>query len=187
MHTRAARAARGLVAAGFATFVAAVSHTAAGGLAPSAFGVLASFVLSAAACTLLAGRTLSLWRLAASVAISQALFHGLFSTLGTPVPVAHEHHAIGMAAAAPVAYTDMVLAHVAAGLLTLAALRYGERAFWGMAATARLLFARLRPVAIPVPASLPRVAPESRVHVPASILLLSPRRHRGPPLGFAAA
>lgn len=187
MHSRAARAARGWIAAAFATFVAAFSHVAAGGNDPTAFGVIVSLVLSGAACTLLAGRTLSLGRLAASVAVSQVLFHGLFSTLGTPAAVAHEHASVLPDAAAAAPHTDMLLAHVAAGLLTLVALRHGERAFWGVADTARLLLSRLLPVVIPVLPSLPRLAPATRTVSARTVLLLSPMRRRGPPLGFAAA
>ena len=188
MHTRAARVARGLVAAGFATFVAAFSHTVAGGTAPSAFGVLACLVLASAASVLLAGRTFSAWRLAASVALSQALFHGLFSTLGDPVAVEHVHAGMpAMDAPALDERGEMLAAHLVAGLITLVALRYGERAFWGLAHTARLLLARLLPVAVPTRPALPRLVPTARVAVPRTILLLSAMRRRGPPVGSVAA
>lgn len=187
MHSRAARVARGAVAAGFATFVAAFSHTVAGGVAPSVFGVLASLLLSTAGCALLAGRELSLWRLAASVGLSQLLFHGLFSTVGAPVPVEHAHETMLPDAPASAAHGDMLAAHVLAGVVTLIALRFGERAFWGVARTALLLFARLLPVAVPVTPGIPRLVPQRRVARSISVLLLSPMRHRGPPRGFAAA
>jgi hypothetical protein len=189
MHSRGARLARGVVAAAFATFVAALSHTAAGGLAPSAFGVAASFVLASAASVLLAGRSLSLGRLAASVAISQLLFHGIFSAVGSPTAVAHEHGAamaVVDATALP-EHGQMVLAHLAAGVATLVALRFGERAFWGLADTALLLFARLLPVAVPARPALPRLTPAPRVAAPRIHLLLSTMRHRGPPMRMAAA
>src|ERR1700712_934267 len=102
MHTRWARVARGCAAAAFATFVAAFSHSLAGGSVPTAFGLFVSLMLSAMVCTLLRGRTLSLWRLAASVGVSQFLFHALFSDLGTPVAAAHTMGSMGaMADAAP--------------------------------------------------------------------------------------
>jgi hypothetical protein len=183
MHTRAARAARGLIAAGFATFVAAFSHTIAGGVPPSSFGVLVSLVLSGAACTLLAGRTLSLGRLAASVAVSQLLFHGLFATLGTPTAVGHDHSAALGDAAATAPHPDMLLAHVAAGLVTLVALRHGERAFWALADLARLLAARLLPASAPI--DLAPVAPLAAIPDPAPrpelAVLFSLMRYRGPP------
>lgn len=187
MHSRAARAARGWFAATFATLVAAFSHTVAGGVPPTLFGVFASLLLSGAACTLLAGRTLSLVRLAASVGVSQALFHGLFSTLGTPTVAEHGHGGVPLGAAATAPHADMAMAHLAAALVTLVALRHGERTFWGIAGTARLLLARLIPVVIPVLPSLPRVAPAPRMLPTRTVLLLSPMRHRGPPRGFAAA
>jgi hypothetical protein len=188
MHTRAARVARGCLAAGFATFVAAFSHTVAGGTAPSAFGVLACLVLASAASVLLAGRTLSLWRLAASVALSQALFHGLFSTLGTPVAVEHVHGAMPSTDAPALdERSEMLLAHLVAGVLTLVALRFGERAFWGLAATAHLLIRRLLPVFVPTRPVLRRPAPAVRVAAPRTVLLRSTLRRRGPPVGSVAA
>jgi hypothetical protein len=190
MDSRWARLARGFTAAGFATFVAAFSHTVAGGGAPSVFGLLASFVLSASACTMLAGRTLSLGRLTASVAVSQALFHGLFSSVGTPVPIAHDMAAMGIT---PPLHEHSVggmwLAHVIAAAITILALRYAEAAFWGLADTARLFLARLVALAFAAPVPLRRtlVVPE-RTALPADLaVLLSSMRHRGPPAACAAA
>ena len=98
MDSRWARVARGTVAAAFATFVAAFSHTLAGGATPAPFGLAVSLVISAMICTTLAGRTVSLLRLAASVAASQILFHSLFSGLGTPVGVVHDMSSMTMLA-----------------------------------------------------------------------------------------
>lgn len=186
MHSRAARLARGWAAAGFSTFVAALSHTAAGGVEPSVFGVAASLLLAGSACTLLAGRRMSTWRLAIAVAISQALFHGVFATMGTPVAAGHAH-AAAMDATAGAAHGDMLLAHLAAGLVTLVALRHAEVVLRELAGTARLLLARLLPILVPTVPSVPRLAPTTRVAAPATTLLLSPMRRRGPPTGFAAA
>lgn len=189
MDSRWARVARGSIAAAIATFVAAFSHTVAGGVGPSAFGLFASLVISVAVCTALAGRTLSIVRLAASVAISQVLFHTLFSSLGTPVIVDHDMGAMTVDAAAlhPHAGPTMWLAHAVAALVTVVALRFGERAFWGMADTARLLLARLLPLVIPL-FVVPRTAPlVERRFVPRDLaLLLSSMRHRGPPQELAA-
>ena len=187
MDSRWARVARGGAAASFATVVAALSHALSGGEAPSLFGVGVSLVISAMVCTMLTGRTLSLWRLAVSVGLSQVLFHALFSGLGTPAPVAH--HMTGMDAVAPHLHADPTMwsAHAVAGLLTIVAFRFGEQAFWGVAATARLLFARLLPVAIPVLAAQRPVVTVQRRFVPRDLsLLLSPMRHRGPPVGLTA-
>ena len=183
MHTRAARAARGATVAVVATTVAAFSHTVADGVAPSLFGILASLVISIAACTLLTGRTLSLPRLAVSVGVSQLLFHGLFSTLGTPVPVGHQHTPVLADAGTAAAHGDMIVAHLAAGLITLVALRHAERAFWGLRDVARLLFARLTIAA----AALLLAPHRPRPAVPAPTpwrdlgVLFSPMRYRGPP------
>jgi hypothetical protein len=190
MDSRWARLARGFAAAAFATFVAALSHTVAGGAAPSAFGVLASFLLSASACTILTGRTLSVSRLAASVAVSQALFHGLFSNVGTPVAVVHDMAAMGVAAPAH-QHSDsgMWLAHVIAGVVTVLAFRYAETAFWGLADTARLFLARIVSLLFALPVPLPRPAPDrQRSILPADLTpLLSSLRRRGPPAASAAA
>jgi hypothetical protein len=182
---------RGTIAAAVATFVAAFSHTIAGGVAPSWFGLLASFVLSLAVCTALAGRRLSWWRLAASVAVSQVLFHSLFAGSGVAAigPSLHDHvGATALPMPAMEAHDDrMILAHVLAGAITLLALRFGERAFWSAADSARLVLARLVRVVLPVAVGARRgirwiagavVAPR-RIHAP------STHRHRGPPLQFA--
>lgn len=187
MQSRWARVARGITAAGFATFVAAFSHSLAGGAAPSWFGVGASFVLSTMACTILAGRTLSLWRLVAAVGLSQFLFHSLFSGVGAPVAV--EHSMAAMETTLPHAHAapTMWAGHAIAALVTVVALRFGARAFWGIADTARLLLARLLVVAVPqldiprpVVATRPRFVPRDLA------LLLSPMRHRGPPVELSA-
>jgi hypothetical protein len=188
MDSRWARVGRGTIAAAIATFVAAFSHALGGDAAPSWFGVGASFVLSLAVCTALSGRSLSWWRLAASVAVSQVLFHVLFSGPGATAASGHAHDAASVAAnAMPAmdAHDDrMILAHVIAGIITLLALRFGERAFWSVADSARLVLARVLRVSLPVAATPGRAIPSvsravaapRRIHVP------STHRHRGPPL-----
>jgi hypothetical protein len=185
---------RGTIAAAVATFVAAFSHAIAGGVAPSWFGVGASFVLSLVVCTALSGRTLSWWRLTASVAVSQVLFHTLFSGSGVPaMSPGHGHHDPAAIAAMPMPAMDehgdrMILAHVLAGIITLLALRFGERAFWSTADSARLVLARVLRVVLPVavvgsrgiPAVARSVVAPRRIHVP------STHRHRGPPLRFVS-
>lgn len=194
MDSRGARVARGGIAAAVATFVAAFSHTLAGGVGPSVFGLGASLVISVAVCTVLAGRTLSIARLTASVAVSQLLFHSLFSGLGAPVVASQNmasHDMAAMVVDAPThlhAEPEMWAAHSVAALVTVLALRFGERAFWGLADTARLLLARLlfAPVLLFVAPRTPRAA--DRRFLPRDLaLLLSPMRHRGPPLEHAAA
>lgn len=198
MDSRWARVARGGTAAAFATFVAALSHTLAGGAVPTPFGVGASLVLASTGCILLAGRSLSLWRLALSVALSQTLFHAVFSGLGAPVarPGSLEHHgASGLtdAASDPAALDSaalhsampgatMILAHLVAGLVTVLAFRYAESAFWGLATTFGLFLSRLLGIAAighlavgPAPRAVGRLFPHDREP------FLSSMRRRGPP------
>jgi hypothetical protein len=189
MHSRWARVARGWSAAAFATIVAAVSHTLAGGQAPSVFGLVVSLVLSATACTLLAGRTVSLLRLTVSIGLSQILFHALFSGLGSPVAAEHVHGTMTMLDVTPMPghAGGMWLGHIAAGLVTIVAFRNAETAFWGLAGSARLALGRLLPV---VPEAIVRWTqprPLELTWIPRELReVLSTMRHRGPPLGFAA-
>ena len=187
MESRWARVARGVSAAGFATFVAAFSHTLAGGTGTSPFGIGVSFVISAMVCTILTGRTLSLWRLTVSIGLSQFLFHALFSGLGTPVVAQHSMGAMDVASPHLHASSTMWLAHAAAALVAVVAFRFGEQAFWGVVDTARLLVARLLVITVPV-LDVPRpVVAVDRRFVPRDLtLLLSSMRHRGPPVGFLA-
>jgi hypothetical protein len=191
MHTRGARVIRAFVAASMATFVAAVSHTLGGGAAPTLTGVAASLVLSLAVCTALTGRALSLWRLTASVAASQVMFHAFFVGLGTPVALAHAHSGsdpAGVLDTAP-AHATMWGAHAVACLATVVALRYGEAAFWRFAGTARILTARLTRFAVAVVLTPAPTAPISVQRQTPTVLtlVLCSMSHRGPPRELAAA
>ncbi|GGF13162.1 hypothetical protein GCM10011399_03830 [Subtercola lobariae] len=79
MSSRWARVLRGLTAAFVAVFVAGFSHVVGGGEAPGTVGVALALAFSAVVCVALAGKTLSLVRLAIAVAFSQLAFHLLFS------------------------------------------------------------------------------------------------------------
>lgn len=84
MTGRTRRVGRGLVAAAFATFVAAFSHVVAGsGEAPGAAGLAVAFAFSMIVCVALAGRRMPLVGLVVS-GISQLAFHLLFG-LGAPI------------------------------------------------------------------------------------------------------
>lgn len=190
MDSRWARVARGWSAAGFATLVAAVSHTLAGGQAPSAFGVVVSLVLSATACTLLAGRTVSLTRLTISIGLSQILFHALFSGLGSPIAAEHVHGTMTMLDVSPMPghAGGMWLGHIAAGLVTIVVFRNAEAAFWGLAETARLALGRLLPIVVVSPVRSVVRRPLELIWIPRAMLeVLSSMRHRGPPLGIVAS
>lgn len=125
---------RGLLAALVATFAALVSHVTGGGQMPGWLGIAVPLVLSAAVCTVLAGRRLALWRLSVGVATSQFLFHALFVlgafSLSTPAAGHHAHVAPIAAAPALAASGDgaMWVMHAVAALGTIAALYRGERA-----------------------------------------------------------
>ena len=176
MTTRWARFARGWLAALFSTTVAAASHTLAGGNSPSAVSLVVALAFAGVACIALTGTTLSLTRLTASVALSQLAFHLLFSTIGTSTGApaqftgsAHDHSATltlgadaGSGAVAHHADGWMWLGHAAAAVLTIVALRYGESAFWRLAAIA-LLFVRTLFPRIPAVPLVPRPARRARV------------------------
>ncbi|WP_104136237.1 MULTISPECIES: hypothetical protein [unclassified Cryobacterium] len=207
MHTRWARFARGWIVAVFSTFVAALSHTLGGGLAPGLLAVVVSLAFTGMVCVALAGRTLSFWRGAASVLISQVVFHGLFS-LGAPngalgadalaASGTHQHAALPglidptiLGASAHDLHDGgaMGFAHVGAAIVTILALRFAERAFWGLVENVRL---GIRTLFAPAQLAVPVVAPQrignvAPVVAPRYLLLvLSAMRHRGPP-AFALA
>lgn len=201
MATRWARVARGFIAAAVATLVAALFHVAGGGSAPSALALTLSITFSVLAALALTGRRLSTWRLAASVVISQALFHVLFSlgsastTFATADGSMHVHagsHLVAMtaphAAMASVIPDSplMWFAHASAALVTIAALRFGERAFWGLFETVRMRLARTRRIPLAAPVALTRtLVPVARFesgHLRDLGVLLGRMRHRGPPV-----
>ncbi|WP_231371054.1 hypothetical protein [Cryocola sp. 340MFSha3.1] len=196
MSTRSARVARGLIAAGFATFVAALFHVAGGGLPPSAVALTLSLVFSGLGCIVLAGKRSALWRSASSVALSQFLFHALFSlspsahfagATGHLHPGSHLTMVTDGAAASPMSAMSlsgswMWLAHAAAALLTLAALRYGERVFVAVseftAFSLRRLLTAVAVVDVPVAQTRVETVP---VILPDRTVVLGRLRHRGPP------
>jgi hypothetical protein len=204
MSSRWARVGRGLAAAGVATFVAALSHVAAGGGAPGGAGLALAIALSAVVCVLLAGRSLSLPRLAISVLISQFAFHLLFevgaggggsSTMLTEsghhghltlttVPdavaeSAHPGHDSGM----------MWVMHAVAAVVTIVLIQRGERTLVRLAALAR---AGIRSLAlVRVPAFVEPLPRRSMVRAEGLPIvdrlrdlgvLLGGLRHRGPPV-----
>lgn len=182
MQSRVARAGRGSAAALFATVAASVSHTLAGGEAPSPFALVVTLVISVMLCTLLAGRTISLVRLTIAIGVSQALFHGVFVSLGTPTPVAHEHTFVVMGSA----HATMWASHAVAAGITIVVFRYAEVAFFSLGRIATLLFARLAGCIIPVtlPARVPVMVRERTSTV--FDIVLAATRQRGPPVPTCA-
>ncbi|WP_255546346.1 YcnI family protein [Glaciihabitans sp. dw_435] len=202
MTTRWMRVLRGTLASVVATFVAAFSHVLAGGAMPNLWAISLSFALSTLACIALAGRGLSLWRTIASVGFSQVLFHGLFSSMGaastgtsasmTMTMSGHAGHAdsvltvTGDALGSATIHTPaMWAAHAIAAVITVVALRHGERAFWTLRSTASLYFSRLLRAAHA--AHIARDDSPARIGCTGSVLprdlrvLFSALHHRGPP------
>lgn len=199
MDRRQQRALRGLGASALAVFVAALFHTAGGGPEPTALAMGVSTVLAAPVSVLLAGRD-ALWRLALAVAASQFAFHFLFG-LGQPSDVdfrgdggmagmpgmpGAQLTVSGGAAAGAASATAMWMWHAAAALVTIAALRHGDRVIRRMLDLAvRFLVSALRllvRVASPRPSGL---APQTSPHALDAQFLLRAQPRRGPPTRFA--
>ena len=195
MSSRGARVIRGVIAAGFATFVAALFHVAGGGLPPSALALTLSLVFSALGSIALVGRRSSLWRTASAVALSQFLFHALFVLS----PSAHFAGATGYIhpgthltmvadASATMPGMDaggglMWVSHLAAAAVTVMALRYGERVFVAVCEFTVFALRRLLTVAFQVETfELPARVETVPVVLPPATVLLGGLRHRGPPL-----
>lgn len=167
--SRSLRTLRGVVAATVATIIALFSHVAGGGQTPGPLGLAVPLVLSVLVCVALAGRRLSLVRVAVSVAVSQFLFHTLF-TIGTfsgPVdaPMVHAHHGAVVDVSAAVTHSGMPgssmwAAHVVAAIATTAALHRGESLLLRVAAMTSHVVARLVRV-LPTPAEAPLPARRS--------------------------
>jgi hypothetical protein len=204
MSTRWARLTRGFIAAAFSIFVAACSHAVAGGTTPSLVGLALCLAFSTVLCTLLAGKTLSAFRLSASIAVSQFAFHGAFSLLSdatatTGLGSMHHHPSGGVLAPvgslAPAVHEAMTtdarmwLGHAVAAILTIVAFRYGEAAFWGLLDLTHLCIRGLvmsaqqfRPTLRPYPS----VVAALRARLPRPVeLVLSALRHRGPPAAMS--
>lgn len=202
--SRWSRFCRGWVAAGFATFVAAISHTFAGGGTPGLLAIVVSLAFAGIICIGLTGAAASTWRTSVSVVASQLVFHGLFALTGasgrTGTTLVEQdaagphHHALALsvvssATVAPHAVhaylgSAMLVAHALAAIVSIVALRHGEGALRGLLATARLavriLIARVAGAIAPTsPRQTLHTAPVATASV--RDVLISPMRHRGPP------
>lgn len=198
MQTRGARVARGVVAAVAATATAAASHTLAGAEAPAPAILALATAFAAVVCVLLSGRTLSLARLAVSVLLSQLAYHSLFLVTGSGGDVSvvgataggHFHGGgtveLVAGSAGHSAHTPLMLvSHLVAALVTVAALRHAERVFWTLGSAVLRVVVRLvarasallEPLAASV-AVLGAVEPSAPRALDAVLRTL---RHRGPP------
>lgn len=188
MTPRQLRLLRAASASTVATTLAAVSHTIAGGAAPHPLLIvaMASFLVPLAA--VLLGPRASRFRIAATVAVSQTLFHAAFQVLGAPTGTAilsgHQHHidlgALGTAVSAAAPDSVMLLGHLVAAVLTTAMLWHGESL---VRVVAGWIEARLRR-AIPVfrPPHDSPAAPVFAVPLLVDVALSSSVSRRGPPL-----
>lgn len=198
MTARGLRLVRGWIGAVVATSIAAGSHFLAGGNAPELPLLLLALALSGLACTALTGRGLSLWRVSVGVALSQALFHWLFSGAAAPhgriAPAGgHPAHsavlepttATIISAAADHTSPLMWLGHAVAAVLTVAILHRGEVTVVRLVLAMRLRVTAFLPLLLPLPVCpAPAALPANRPVIPlrnlgAPLLVM---RHRGPPL-----
>lgn len=186
MTPRHVRALRGTTAAWVATIVAATGHTLGGGGAPSPAFVIAIGVLAAPLAVVLAGRRLATWRVALTVALSQALFHGAFAlTAGADPSALHGHHVGHLAGhLGTVVLPDppMLVAHAVAAVVTVAALTRGERMLRALGRGIRSLFPRLAVSAAPLVFRPLRVPVRAAVDAVGARVVLSDLSRRGPPV-----
>lgn len=162
MNPRALRLLRGLVVTATAVALSSVSHLVGGGSAPGPIGLVTALVLGSILGTaLLGGDRLTPVRTAATIAGGQVVFHGVFSwgavAPSLPAPAAHAGHlpdASLLATDALPAHdaSAMLLAHLVAGLLSLAVLLLEQRLLDRLVASARRALQRLSaPAAAPLP------------------------------------
>lgn len=201
LEKRHAKALRGATTASFATFVALVSHVAAGAHVPGLLGIIVPLALALPVCVAISGRKLSLLALSASVAVSQALFHALFifGTTGFAVPAGHAHHTAepialpvageGSAHLLLAAGPAMLAAHAAAAVVTVAMLYRGELAVRGLLLAGRRMLGLHRAVLVllpapekPAAASIPAVTLVPRASNARELLPV--HAYRGPPNAF---
>lgn len=188
MTSRQLRLLRAASASAVATTLAAVSHTIAGGPAPHPLliAAMASFLVPLAA--VLIGVRASRARVAATVLVSQTLFHVVFQVLGAPtgaaVPTGHRHHldlsALGAGSSVAAPDAAMLLGHLLAAALTTAALWHGESM---VRAVAGWVEARLRrAIALFRPAYEGPALPFVSAPLPVDTALSSSLSRRGPPV-----
>ncbi len=191
MTTRWARFIRGWIAASVSVFVALCSHALAGGDVPSFSGIALCLAFAGMICIALAGKSLSLARLAIAVGVSQFLFHGAFSLLGSASPQAQSQSmASGMsvqqlhleAADSGMSMPAWMWAgHAVAAGVTILALGFGERAFWQLLSLARPFLRQLFTWLVPEPTVAARFVPTRSEWIPCKRLIHSAVSRRGPP------
>lgn len=196
--TRSEQLSRASVAAAFAVVSAAVSHTVAGGEAPSLIAFFASFWLALLASLPLVGKSTSLLRISATVLIGQAVLHSLYaffpatssiaSTSVTDQMLGHNHTVTSltlpeMATLEQVAPgIAMIAAHVLAAIASIAVLRHADRALAAVRSFRWFVLAAFETL-VPV-ALTPVTVRHAIVELPAlrpTDVFLSVIQRRGPP------
>lgn len=196
MESRASRLLRGMMLGSVATLLAALSHSWGGGVAPGQLSLVLGAVFASAVGVIAVGRRrrTSLLRTSIGVALSQLAFHLVFSLIGTGggvVMTAGHHPSVASIAASPGEAIErggaaMLLAHLAAGALTVAYLRRLESLVWAL--IARLGGYAVRALDVrAVPATAPRTIAPVAVRAPRRPLLLTDAiTRRGPPAAACA-
>jgi hypothetical protein len=200
MEARWARTARGWSAALLAGALTATLHASAGGAFPAPAVVLLAVLLAGLVSTVLVGRTPSLPRLTAAVAIGQLTFHTVFTALGdtgavalVPSPAAgHAGHALAAELAGHPATNHsgpgMLIAHLVAGIGSALLLTHSERALAGMRRLAALTLRRLTGAPTPLPRPhVGRPVLHRTVARPSAAVVIGTLRYRGPPARLRAA
>lgn len=163
------RALRGLVAGLLTTFLALLFHVLGGGVVPSPLAIAICTVAAVWAAVLIGRARPSLPLLIVAVAAAQLLLHTAFAmttstaTL-TGIAVSGTTHAGHMDGGLVVAAGGhgggaMWLAHVVAGVITIVAIRRGERALRGLADAGRVAVRRLVALLVPVVPARPARRP----------------------------
>ncbi len=187
--TSRARAARAAYAAGVSTFTALGGHVLVGGHLPSLAAIAVPLALAFALALQLSART-SRWALALTVGLSQALFHLTFSIGSGALTVgsasAHAHHVdavtvTGLAGGAE-SSAAMTAAHVAAAVLTYAALRRADVVLAAARGAAAWLARRLTAPAVGALPLAVAVATLTPARPGIGRELVQPISRRGPPL-----
>ncbi|WP_458041210.1 MULTISPECIES: hypothetical protein [Bacteria] len=199
MRTRQLRALRGASAATIAVLFAAVSHTIAGGSAPSFAVLLGVSALAWPITTALVGRGLRPVGLASAVVVTQVALHTVFAlTSGSGAPASaapqsgalHQHGQIVVDATGSVAQLvlptpPMLAAHALAAIASFVLLLAGERMLRAIAAWTLRLLGRATATVVGW-ASVPRAtfadAPAPLVRMARGVV-----RRRGPPLQWGDA
>lgn len=196
MESRASRLLRGMMLGSIATLLAALSHSWAGGVVPGPLALVLGAVFASAVGVAAVGsrRRTTLVRTSVGVAIGQLAFHLVFSLLGAGggvIMTAGHHPSVAAIVASPGDAIErggaaMWIAHLAAGVLTVAYLRHLESLVWALLARLGGYPTRALDVRI-IPATAPRTIAAVANELPRLPLLLADAiARRGPPVGARA-